>query len=142
MANSINHIPYHTQYSLNIRGLVDNDNMQVKIRFLSKHFRRTKHVGCVHFQETHFKTETEARACFNRLGGFITGFVPSTYRSRGLLTWLPRDSPIYHIIKHSEHDQHGRWSMLHISAREEVIHILNIYAPASGKTAKETVFRE
>ena len=128
MANSINHIPYHTQYSLNIRGLVDNDNMQTKLSLLSRQFRRAKHVGCVHLQETHFKTETEARACFNRLGGFITGFVPSTYRGKGLLTLVPRDSPIYHIIEQSEHDQRGRWSMLQISAREEVLHVLNLYA--------------
>ena len=140
MANSINHIPYHTQYSLNIRGLVDNNNMHVKLRFLSRQFRRTQHVGCVHFQETHFKTETEARACFNKLGGFITGFVPSTYRGMGLLTWVPRDSPIYHIMQQSEHDQRGRWSMLQISAREEVLHILNLYAPASGKTDREEFF--
>ena len=136
MANSINHIPYHTQYSLNIRGLVNNNRMQLKMRFLSKHFRRFKHLGCVHFQETHFKNLTEARQCFNKLGGYIIGFVPSTYRGSGLLTWVPRDSPIFHIIHDVEYDQRGRWAVLHISAREEELHVLNLYAPAEGKSQR------
>jgi exonuclease III len=134
-------IPPYTQFSLNIRGLVDIKSRGAKIKWLRQIIREYK-PDLIHFQEHHCSSMKEVMTAFRQLGGKVVGvsLAPNKGAYTGVLTYIPPKSVVYEMVSEHSTSQDGRHSMIKITATEEVQHILNIYAPAQGKAYRETFF--
>ena len=62
--------------------------------------------------------------------------------SRGVIAWIPGDSRLKGLVDDVASDPEGRWSLIRISAGPEIIHLLNIYAPAKDTTTRESFFMD
>ena len=111
------------------------------MNWIRRTFKYMPHLGCVHFQETHFKTLKAVKTAFRRLGGKILGFAPSGAYRKGVLTWVPASSPIYDIITSYSVGMDARWVLLKICT-EQSLHVLNVYAPSDSKAAREAFFEK
>jgi exonuclease III len=134
-------IPPHTQFSLNIRGLVDTKSREAKIKWLRWLIREYK-PDMIHFQEHHCSSMKEVMTAFRQLGGKVVGvsLAPNKGSYTGVLTYVPPKSVLYDMVGEHSVSQDGRHAMIKITATEEVRHILNIYAPAQGKAYREAFF--
>ena len=113
-----------------------------QIEWLKTTFKSRPNLGMVHLQETKFNTPKEARDVFIGLGGKIIGILNvSDGRKHGVVTWIPEHSPIYNLVEQIQIDTiDGRWAILRIAAKQELLHVINVYAPSEGKSERETFF--
>ena len=75
-----------------------------------------------------------------RLGGRIMGLSTANTRSKGVVTWIPKTSPIFNLISDVKRSLSGRWALMKIEAPHQIIHLLNIYAPSDSKSSREEFF--
>ncbi len=82
-------IPPYTQFSLNIRGLIDVKSRDAKLTWLKWLIREYK-PDLIHFQEHHCHTMKEVMTAFRRLGGKVMGIslTPVKGSFAGVLTFL------------------------------------------------------
>ena len=95
----VDNIPHFVQYSLNIKGLSSKKSRKNKMAWVSAHIRTIRNLGIIHFQETKFKGIQEAKRCFRGMKGKVIGasFHPDRRRN-GVVSWVPKCSPIYDMI--------------------------------------------
>ena len=118
------------------------DTREFQLKWLKATFKSRPNLGMVHFQETKFNTPKEAREAFMGLGGKIIGTSSVTHgRKHGVVTWVPEHSPIYKLVEQVQIDTtDGRWAILRVAAKQELLHVINVYAPSEGKSERETFF--
>jgi exonuclease III len=82
------------------------------------------------------------RRAMLRLGGKVLGFAPSPDESsKGVISWVPRDSPIYDLIEEIYVDTNeGRYAIMAVKNEHESLHLVNIYAPADSPTVRDDFF--
>ena len=134
-------IPPYTQFSLNIRGLVDNKSREPKLRWI-KWLIQTYKPDMVHFQESHFYNMSALMSAMRRFGGKVVGvsLAPCKGSYCGVFTLIPPESVLLNLVEEHSVSKDGRYAMIKIKSDHQVLHILNIYAPASGKQAREVFF--
>ncbi len=136
-------IPPYTQFSLNIRGLIDVKSRDAKLKWLQGLIREYK-PDLIHFQEHHCHSMKEVMTAFRRLGGKVMGvsLTPVKGSFAGVLTFVPAKSVLYNMLEEHTVSPDGRYSMIKIKSTTEIQHILNIYAPSSGKPYREAFFEQ
>ena len=134
-------IPPYTQFSLNIRGLVDNKSREPKLRWI-KWLIQTYKPDMIHFQESHFYNISALMSAMRRFGGKVVGIslAPCKGSYCGVFTLIPPESVLLNLVEEHSVSKDGRYAMIKIKTDHQVLHILNIYAPASGKQAREVFF--
>ena len=136
-------IPPYTQFSLNIRGLVDKKSREPKLRWI-KWLIQTYKPDMIHFQESHFSSMNALMSALRRFSGKVVGVSLAPYKGSysGVFTLIPPASALFDLVEEHSISKEGRYAMIKIKTDRQVQHILNIYAPASGKQAREVFFRD
>jgi len=134
------YIPPFVVLSLNIKGLLTQKTCENKMIWLKQTCNKIKNLGIVHLQETNFNNITDARRALMRLGGRILGLSTASTSSKGVVSWVPKCSPIYNLISDVKRSMRGRWALMKIEAPHQIIHLLNIYAPSDCKRSREEFF--
>ena len=119
-------IPPFVILSLNIKGLLTQKTCENKLIWLKQTCHNIKNLGVVHLQETNFNNLTDARRALMRLGGKIIGLSTSGNSSKGVVSWVPKSSPIFNLITDVKRSGRGRWALMKIEAAHQIIHLLNI----------------
>ena len=134
-------IPPYTQFSLNIRGLVDNKSREPKLRWI-KWLIQTYKPDMIHFQESHFYNISALMSAMRRFGGKVVGITLAPCKGSycGVFTLIPPESVLLNLVEEHSVSKDGRYAMIKIKSDHQVLHILNIYAPASSKQAREVFF--
>ena len=133
-------IPHFRIYSINFRGLVDEKRRDDKLTWLKLEARKIQNLGLVLIQETHFKSTWEANQALRRLGGKLLGISCAQNNSRGVLFWIPSNSPVIEMVEDVSKSNSGRWSVIRVVTAKQHLHITNIYAPADSTEAREEFF--
>ena len=136
-------IPAFTQFSLNIRGVLDPKSGHAKLDWLKWLIREYK-PDMLHLQEHHCYSMKDVMKIFRKLNCKIMGvsLAPHKGSYAGVLTLIPKNSKLNDLVEEHTVSADGRYAMLRIKTDTEFQHVLNIYAPAEGKSAREFFFSE
>ncbi len=136
-------IPPHVQFSINVRGLVHHKSREAKLNYLN-HLIKTQKPDIIHIQEHHFKSNSEMMKAFRRFGGKVVGASLATQADpyAGVLSLIPPNSSLLGLVEEHTTSQSGRYAMIRIKTPTQLNHVLNIYAPASSKGAREAFFSD
>jgi exonuclease III len=135
------YIPHFTQFSLNIRGLVDVKSRDAKLNWLKQLILDYK-PDMIHIQEHHCYNMKQVMTACRRLGGKVIGIslAPVKGSYTGVFTLIPPKSVLYNLVHEHTVSNTGRYAMIAIKATQEIQHILNIYAPAHATAPREAFF--
>ena len=102
--------------------------------WLKQQLKEIKHLGIIHFQESHFSKLEEIEECFFGMKGKILGVScnPSGH-TRGVFSWVPLESPIYELVHDFDAGPLGRWATMRVTSTLEEIHLANVYFPSKSK---------
>ena len=141
MAEPPAHVPPFRAYSINFNGLKSkNKTMRQKLNWMFRVLVRQCKADMVCIQETRFQDVVDLKNAFFPYKGQLRGFCPSPTRSKGTVIYIPPKSSLYGLVDDVEISPDGRWSVVSITAREEVQHVLNMYAPSRGKRQREEYY--
>ena len=141
MANPVTTIPAYTQYSININGLITRARRYDKVKWIRRELAIARKADIVHIQETHFRTKKQMHEALNQLGGKLVGAALSPDQaSKGVVSWIPRKSPLYDITDTVFTSRDGRLAIIKIVTSEETHTICNVYAPSDSPQSRESFF--
>ena len=110
-------IPPYTQFSLNIRGLVDKKSREPKLRWI-KWLIQTYKPDMIHFQESHFSSMSALMSALRRFGGKVIGVSLAPHRGsyNGVFTLIPLGSALFDLVEEHTISKDGRYAMIKIKA--------------------------
>ena len=80
----------------------------------------TKTLGITQFRETKFENVQEAKQrCRGMKGKVIVASLHPDGRKNGVVSWVPKGSPIYDMIAKVEVAGDGRWAIMRVSSTLE-----------------------
>ena len=96
----------------------------------------------IYIQEHHFRTNKDIVTAFRALKGKLLGvsLAPVGDIFAGVATFVPESSILYNLVEDHSISRDGRWAAITIKTDSDILHVINVYAPASSKAARESFF--
>ena len=137
-------IPAHTQFSLNVRGLLTEVTRKPKMKLIQNIIKEYK-PDIIYIQEHHFRSNKDIFDAFKGIlsrGGRLVGvsLAKPDDPYAGVAALIPETSVLLELVEDHSISNCGRWAAITIKTDSDLLSIINVYAPAKSKVIRESFF--